>query len=226
MVVDWSGSVLSILRALRKEDYHVDPKYIAIKPRALSDDNIFRGVAALRAVLGVIPATALAAPVLSLGEMGFNLWKHVSLSKEYAQIKFPPIDPNVMRLQIRLDEELSKHYGHLTAEHNWDNKTIAELEKIFNDFSYITDLELLRAKYPHVDKEYLRNRCMRNKDLLQTNLSHIEQEIQKVSHQPEIRHNIRQALEALKNLFPAMRDWALFNSEGFQEIVEIIDTVV
>ena len=53
----------------------------------------------------------------------------------------------------------------------------------------------------------------------------IEQEIQKVSHRPEIKANLSEALDALKTLFPAMRDWSLFNSDGFNEILEIVDTV-
>lgn len=225
-MVDWSGAILAILRAVKKEQYRVDPKFIVVKPRTLSDDNILRGVAALRAVLAFVPQTAIAVPVLSLGEMGFNLWKRISLARDYDQIKFPPIDPNVMRLQIQMDKELNKHYGYLAAEHNWNEETISELEEVFNDFSYITSFELLQAKYPHVAEEYVKTRCVRNREILQANLYEIEQEIQKVSHKPEIKANLQDALEALKQLFPAMRDWSLFNSEGFQELVEIIDTVV
>lgn len=226
MMVDWSGAILAILKAVKKENHRVDPKYIAIKPRMLSDDNILRGVSALKAVLAFVPPAAIAVPVLSLGEVGFNIWKRISLAREYDDIAFPPIDPNVMRLQIEMDEELNKHYGYLCSEHNWNDETIAELEKVFNDFSFITSMELLRAKYPHVDGEYIKNRCVRNKEILQANLYEIEQEIKKVSHRPEVQGNLHAALEALKQLFPSMRDWSLFNSEGFNELMEIIDLVI
>jgi hypothetical protein len=225
-LVNWSGAILAILKAARKEDSKVDEKYIIIKPRLLSDENVWKGVAALKAVLAFIPPAAIAVPVLSLGEMGFNLWKRISLAREYDQVKLPPVDPNIMRVHVELDKELKKHYGELIMEHNWNEETIAELEKVYNDFSFITSFELLRAKYPHIDADYIRARCSHNRDLLQANLYLIEQEIQKVSHRPEINANIQEALEALKALFPVMRDWALFNSEGFDELVEIIDTIV
>jgi hypothetical protein len=225
MFVDWSGLILAILRVVKKEKHKVDPKYIVIKPRTLSDDNILKGVSALRAVLAFIPPAAIAAPILSLGEMGFQIWKRISLARDYDQIKFPPIDPNVMRLQFEMDEELSKHYSYLCAENNWSTETISELEKIYNDFSYITSLEMMQGKYPQVDEEYLKTRCARNRDILQANLHVIEQEIQKVSHRPEIKANLAEGLDALKTLFPAMRDWSLFNSDGFNEILEIVDTV-
>ena len=225
-MVNWSGAILSILKAARKEDSKVDEKYIVIKPRLLSDENIWRGVAALKAVLAFVPPAAVAVPVLSLGEIGFNLWKRISLAREYDRVKFPPIDPNVMRFNIELDEELKKHYGELIMEHNWNEEAIAELAKVYNDFSFITSFELLRAKYPHIHADYIKARCSHNRDLLQVNLYLIEQEIQKVSHRPEINANVREALEALKKLFPVMRDWSLFSSEGFDEIVEIIDTIV
>ena len=72
-LVDWIGAVLSILKAAKKEDTGIDKKYIVIKPRILSDDNLLRGVAALKAVLAFIPPASLAVPVLSLGEVGFGL---------------------------------------------------------------------------------------------------------------------------------------------------------
>ena len=225
-MVDWVGAVLSILKAAKKEDAGVDEKYIVIKPRILSDDNLLRGVAALKAVLAFIPPASLAAPVLSLGEVGFQIWKRIALAREYDQIKFPPIDPNILRVSVELDEELKKHYGELILTHNWNKAAVGELEKVYNDFSFITSFELLRAKYPHVNEDYIKARCSHNRDILQANLYQIEQEIQKVSHRPEINANIRSALEALKELFPAMRDWSLFNSDGFDDIVEIIDTIV
>jgi hypothetical protein len=225
MSIDWLGAALEILKAVQKDKQKVDPKYIVIKPRILSDDNILRGVAALRAVLTFVPPAAIAVPVLSLGEMGFNIWKRISLSKEYDQIKFPPNNPNTMRLQFEMDEELNKHYGYLCAEHNWNVESIAELETVYNDFSYITNFEVMQGKYPHVAEEYLKTRCVRNREILQANLSEIEQEIQKVSHRPEVKANLAEGLESLKTLFPAMRDWSLFNSEEFDEMLELVDTI-
>ena len=225
MFVDWSGLILAILRVVKKEKHKVDPKYIVVKPRKLSDDNILKGVAALRAVLAFVPPAAIAVPVLSLGEMGFQIWKRISLARDYDQIKFPPMDPHAMRIQFQFDDELSKHYGHLCAKHNWNDEVISELEVIWNDLEYITSLEMLQGKYPHLDEEWLKSRATRNKDILQANLHQIEQEIQKVSHRPEIKANLAEGLDALKSLFPAMNDWSLFNSEAFQEIFELIDTV-
>ena len=226
MFVDWSAFMFGIIRASKSDWSRLDPKHVIIKPKILSEDNIWRGVGALRAVLSFVPSAALAIPILSLGEMGFNIWKRISLDQEYDQIKFPSIDPNTMRVSMRIDSEMKKHYGYLLLEHNWDDATIAELEKVYNDFSFMTNPELLQAKYPEFNSEYVQARCRRNKDILQTDLDLIEQEIKKASLTPEIRMNIAEAIEALKNLFPAMRDWGLFNSEGFQEIIEIIDTVV
>jgi hypothetical protein len=225
MLVDWSGAILAILRVVKKEKQKVDPKYIVIKPRVLSDSNILKGVAALRAVLAFIPPAAIAAPVLSLGEMGFQIWKRIALARDYDQIKYPPIDPNVMRLQFGMSDELGKHYGYLLTKANWNDEVISELEVIFNDLSYITSLEMLQGKYPHIDAEWLQIRAQRNRDILQANIYQIEQEIQKVSHRPEIKANLTEAVDALKSLIPAMNDWALFNSEGFDEILEIVDTV-
>lgn len=225
-MVNWIGAILSILKAVKKEDQKVDPKYIVIKPRILSDDNILKGVAALRAVLTFIPPAAIAVPILSLGEIGFNIWKRISLSREYDQIKFPPADPNIIRLNFQMDKELNKHYGHLCTEENWNEESLTELERIYNDLSFITSVELMQGKYPNIAKDYLTTRCTANMDLLQVSLSQIEQEIQKVSHRPEVDNNLEEALETLKSIFPAMRDWSLFNSEGFQEILEIVDSAI
>ncbi len=225
-MVDLIGAALAILKAAKRENSEVDKKYIVVKPRILSDHNLLRGVAALKAVVAFIPPASVAAPLLSLGEVGFQIWKRIALAQEYDQIKFPPIDPNVLRVSVELDEELKKHYGELTLTHNWNAEAIGELEKVYNDFSFITSAELLQAKYPQVDQEYIQGRCVHNRDILQANLSQIEQEIQKVSHRPEINANIQAAVEALREVFPAMRDWSLFNSDGFDEVVELIDTIV
>lgn len=224
-MVNWLSAALSILSAAKKEDMKVDPKYIVIKPRILSDDNYLRGVSILRSVLVLIPPAAIAAPILGLGSVGFKIWKRIALNTEYDSLQYPPVDPNMLRLSIELDTELKRHYGQLILEHNWNHEAVAELEEVYNDFQFITDFEMLRAKYPHVDKEYIRDRASINKHNLQANLTVIEQGLIKVSQNPEIDHNIREAFELLKELFPAMNDWALFNSKGFNSLLDTLDTV-
>lgn len=225
-MIDWIGAVLAILKAVRPEERKIDPKYIAIKPRILSDDNILRGVAALRAVLMFIPQTAIAGPILSLGETGFKIWKRIALNKEWDELVFPPMDPNSMRIGIEIDTVLKSHFGDLTREQNWTPKNISDLEIIYNDFSFITDATLLQAKYPQIEAEYIAARCAKNKEVLQQSLDSVVQELRKVRQRPEVDANLTGALGALESLFPAMRDWALFSSEGFKTVVDVIDTIV
>jgi len=224
-LIDWISAALSILKAAKKEDMRVDPKYIVVKPRILSDENYLRGVSVLRGVLTLIPPAAIAAPILGLGSMGFKIWKRIALGQEYDALQFPPVDPNMLRLSIAMDKELNKHYGQLIADHNWNAEAISELEAIYNDFQFLTDGPMLRAKYPHIDEDYIKQRVVINQHRMQMNLSAIEQGLIAVSHKPEIEHNIRNAFELLKDVFPAMNDWALFNSEGFDDVLEIIDTI-
>ena len=54
-VVDVIGAALAILKAAKREGSGIDKKYIVVKPRILSDHNLLRGVAALKAVLAFIP---------------------------------------------------------------------------------------------------------------------------------------------------------------------------
>jgi len=225
-LVDWSTFLTATFRALKAEDQKIDPKYIVIKPRILSDHNLWRGIAGLRVVLSFIPATAILSPILTLGEMGFNVFKHIALSVELAHAKFPPIGPNTLRVSIQSDPVLDTHYGHLTATHNWNDQTFRQLEVMYNDFSFMTNWELLKSKYPHVEEEYIKSRCVENRDTLQESINQIEQVMREHSHIPEVNHNIQEALEALKQLFPSMRDWALFNSEGFNEMIEAIDIAI
>jgi hypothetical protein len=224
-LVNWVGAALAIVGALRKEDVRISPKHIVVKPRKLSDHNLLRGVSGLRAILYFIPPAAIAAPVLGLGQMGFKIWKRFALDEEYDRIEFPPMDPNMLRLSIELDPELRKHYGTLVKEHNWNAEVLTELEMVYNDFQFLTDFNMLRAKYPHADEEYVRNKALINKHNMQENLDAIEQELLRVSHTPEISHNIREAFENLRELFPVMQDWALFNSDGFNDVVEVLDTL-
>jgi len=224
-LVNWLGAALSILKAAKKTDLGVDKKYIVVRPRILSDENYLRGVSVLRGVLTLIPPAAIASPILGLGAIGFKIWKRIALNTEYDRLEYPPVDPNMLRLSIAMDTELKKHYGHLILEQNWDLEAVAELEKIYNDFQFITDNQMLRAKYPHISDEYITQRALINQHNLQTKLTQIEQGLLQVSQKPEIDHDIRKAFEILKDLFPAMNDWALFNSEGFDDILEILDTI-
>ena len=224
-LVDWISAAFSILKAAKKEDMLVDPKYIVVKPRILSDENYLRGVSVLRGVLTLIPPAAIASPILGLGAMGFKIWKRIALNAEYDALQYPPVDPNMLRLSIVMDTELKKHYGHRVLDDNWDIDAVSELEVVYNDFQFITDGQILQAKYPHVSDEYIMNRTMLNKHTLQMQLTQIEQGLVQVSNSPEIEHNIKEAFELLKELFPVMNDWSLFNSEGFDDILEILDTL-
>lgn len=224
-MIDWISAALSILKAAKKEDMRVDDKYIVVRPRILSDENYLRGVSVLRGVLTLIPPAAIAAPILGLGSMGFKIWKRIALGQEYDSLLFPPVDPNMLRLSIAMDKELNKHYGQLTADQNWSEATASELEAVYNDFQFLTNGPMLQAKYPHIDAGYINQKVAINQHRLQMNLSAIEQGLIAVSHKPEIEHNIRSAFEFMKEIFPAMNDWALFNSDGFDDVLEIIDTI-
>lgn len=188
-LLDLIGAALSILKAAKKEDLQVDPKYIVVKPRILSDENYLRGVSVLRGVLTFIPPAAIAAPILGLGAMGFKIWKRIALNKEYDRLEYPPVDPNMLRLSIEMDPELKRHYGHLILEHNWDEEAVNELEPIFNDFQFITDIQILQAKYPHISDEYITQRASINRHNLQTKLTQIEQGLLQISHSTEINES-------------------------------------
>jgi hypothetical protein len=227
-LIEWISAVLAIIKAAKKEDLKVEEKYVVIKPRILSDENYLRGVSALKVILTFLPfpGVQIAGPILALGEVGFKLWKRISLSREYEQLEYPPMDPNMLRFFFQLDPELAKHYGSLTSPQNWGTGAIQELEPIFNDLSFLTNFEMLRAKYPHLDHAYLKQRASENLAMLRENLDSIEQALIQVSQSPETDANIRGAFESLKGVFPAMNDWALFNSEGFDEVIDIIDTIL
>jgi len=227
-LIDWIGAVFAIIKAAKKESLEVDEKYIVIKPRILSDENYLRGVSVLKVAFtfAPFPGAQIAGPVLALGEVGFKLWKRISLSRDYDQLEYPPADPNMLRFFVQMDAELAKHYSDLTLPENWGADAIQELEPIFNDLSFLTNFEMLRAKYPHLDQAYLKKRASENLATLHKNLDSIEQAILQTSQSPETNANIRGAFESLKGVFPAMNDWALFNSEGFDEVIDIIDTIL
>jgi len=224
-LINWAGAVLSILKAVRKDKLKIDPKYMVIKPRMLSDENMLRGVSALQALLTFIPPAAVAAPALGLGAVGFKIWKRISLGRDYDQIQYPPTDPNMLRLSIELDPELSKHYGELVMSHNWTHETMQELEPVFNDFQFITDAQMLKSKYPHIDTEYIDKTAAKNRRNMDTRIDNLEQTLVSHSTSPEIEHNIRAAFEYVRKIFPTMNDWALFNSEGFDQILDALDTI-
>jgi hypothetical protein len=225
-LIDWLGAAFSILKAAKKKKLEVDPKHIVIKPRILSDENMLRGVAVIKTVVAFIPPAAVASPILGLGEIGFKIWKRFALSQEYDQLEFPPMDPNMLRLSIEMDTELSKHYGELTQRHNWNEEAISKLEEVYNDFNYLTNFEMLKAKYPHIDTGYITEAAERNKQNMQKSLDKIEQVMIEVSHSPEIESKIREAFNYMRELFPALNDWSLANSEGFNEVIDIVDTIM
>ncbi len=224
-MVDWMGAILAILKAAKKSDSKVDSKYLVIKPRVLSDENLLRGLSGLQALLAFIPPAAIAAPAIGLGAVGFKIWKRISLGREYDRLEYPPMDPNMLRLSIQLDAELNKHYGTLVSQENWLPENVSKLEPVFNDFQFITNFEILKSKYPHVSSGYITKVTARNRKNMETNISTLEQTLVKHSTSPEVEHKIRAALEMVKEIFPAMNDWSLLNSEGFDEITEILDTI-
>ena len=227
-LIDWIGAVFAIIKAAKKQDLEVDEKYIVVKPRILSDENYLRGVSALKAALTFVPfpGAQIAGPVLALGEVGFKIWKRISLSRDYDQLEYPPVDPNMLRFFVQMDSELAKHYSELTLPQKWGPEAIQELEPIFNDLSFLTSFEMLRAKYPHLNHTYLKQRASENLATLRENLDCIEQALLQASQSPETNANIRGAFESLKGLFPVMNDWALFNSEGFEDVIDILDTIL
>ncbi len=224
-MINWMEAILSILKAVRTENPEVEQKYIVIKPRILSDDNMLRGVAALQAVLTFIPPAAVASPALGLGVMGFKIWKRISLGRGYDQLRYPPMDPNMLRVSIELDPELNKHYGKLVSPEGWVWDNMQVLEPILNDFQYITNAQILKSKYPHIDPKYVDKAAGRNLKSMGVQIDILEQSLILHSTSPEIEHNIRDAFEHVRKIFPAMNDWSLFNSEGFDQVLEALDTV-
>ncbi len=224
-LVDFIGAALAILKAAKGRDLEVDSKFIVVKPRILSDENLLRAVSGIKAALILYPPAAIASPALGLGMMGFKIWKRISLSRDYDELAFPPVDPNMLRLSIAMDHELKKHYGTLVEEASEDDEALGELEAVYNDFQFITNPELLKAKYPHVDPDYVAEQSVRNRKAMGRQLDAIEQSLLSHSMPPEVEHSVRDAFGYVRKLFPAMNDWALFNSDGFDDLMEIVDTI-
>jgi hypothetical protein len=226
-LVDFIGAALAILKAARKQGLEVDPKLIVVKPRILSDENLLRAVSAVKAALVLYPpAAVIGGAALGLGEMGFKIWKRISLSRDYDELAFPPVDPNMLRLSIEMDQELKRHYGTLAEEAGRDDEALSELEAVYNDFQFITDPQMLKAKYPQVDSEYIEKQAASNRKAMGRQLDVLEQSLLAHSMPPEVEHNIRDAFGYVRDLFPVMNDWALFNSDGFDDLLEIVDTIL
>lgn len=228
LMVDWSAIILTIIKSIKTEDRKVDEKYIIIKPKILSDANYLKGISVLKAAVSFIPAPgiALAAPLLSLGTAGLNIWKRFQLSADFDQLKIPLVNPNTLYLHFSLDSELKNSYSNLLKPENWNESSIEKLERIYNDLNYITESVLLISKYPNLKREYLEKRALENKQSLQKTLMILEQELIKVAPDSKTEQNVREAFESLKIIFPVLNDWSLFNSEGFNEVIDIIDTIV
>lgn len=217
-LVDWYSVASSLLKTLKKDEPEVDPKYLAIKPKVLSDANMLRGLAALRTVLAFIPPAHLAADVLTLGDTGFKIWKALALRKEYDHLEFPPVGYNTALFSIRNNQVLKSCFPDLSDKDF--------LFSIYNDFSFITDPQVLGIKYPQVPGDYVAQVCSKNLSLLGVSIEGIEQKIISYGQAPEVDANLREALEALKGIFPALRDWSLLSSEKFDEVLDIIDAIV
>lgn len=221
MSIDWSTVVLSLLKTMKKDAVEINPEHLVIKPRLFDDDNQLKALAALRTVLAFIPSIQLASSVLGLGETGFKIWKAIALRKDYSYLTLPVLGVNSLSFIVENDPVLAENFSYLIEEKHW-----AELQRIYEDFSFITESTILREKYPKVPITYIEERVRINQALLGKSLDKIEQEILKKKSVPEIDANLRGALEALKEIFPSMRNWALVSSERFDEVVEIIDTLV
>ena len=219
-MVDWTTALLSIMKTIKKEPVEIDPQYLAIKPAFFSDHNQLRALAALRVVLRVIPPTQVLSSVLGLGETGFQIWKAIALRKDYKALTFPPIGLNTLIFLVESDAALHAHFGHLIKEN------LPKLKEVHNDFSFITEEALLRFKYPDMPLSYIQACCERNLTLLGKNLYKIEQVLESHKNTPEVDANLREAMEAIKNIFPSMRNWALLNSKTFDQVLEVLDTLV
>ena len=225
-MIDWLGAVSALVGAAKGKKNKVDSKYLYFKPRILSDDNYMRAVSGIKGVMTFLPfpGMQIAGPVLGLGQMGFKLWKRIALSKEFDQLQFPLANPNTLHLHFSFDPELKNNYQAYLDD--WGDASIQKLQEVYNDLLFMTNPQILKAKYPNLSPTYLEKAAAKNHTILQGNIDQLEQEYLKVSHSPQIDHNIGKLFEYLRELFPALNDWALFNSDAFDEAVDIIDTVL
>ncbi len=225
-MIDWIRVLSSLIGAAKGKAQKVDSKYLYLKPRILSDENYMRAVSGIKGVMTFLPfpGMQIAGPVLGLGQMGFKLWKRIALSKEFDQLQFPLVNPNTLHLHFSFDPELKQHYG--VYLDNWDEASILKLQGVYNDLLYMTNPQILKAKYPKIDSTYLEKAAAKNHTVLQGNIDQLEQEYKKVSHSPQIDHKIGKLFEYLRELFPALNDWALFNNSTFKEAIKVIDTVL
>ncbi len=225
-MIDWIGAASAFIGAAKGKSKKVDSKYLYLKPRILSDENYMRAVSGIKGIMTFLPfpGMQIAGPVLGLGQMGFKLWKRIALSKEFDQLQFPLVNPNTLHLHFSFDPELKKNYGAFLDD--WGEESIQKLQEVYNDIHYMTNPKILKAKYPTLSQAYLDKAAAKNHTILQGNIDQLEQEYRKVSHSPQIDHKIGKLFEYLRELFPALNDWALFNSDAFNEAVDVIDTIL
>lgn len=226
--VDWSSIVVGVATAIKGSPSKTADGYMIIKPAILSDANILTAVSILRLVLSAIPVpgVALASPLLGLGTVGFDLWKRMAFSKAYDQLKIPPVDPNILKVFFLTTPALKAAYIDMLTIAEVSEENIEKLEKVYNDISFITNADFLVAKYPNIDAGFLRARAKRNLTVMQINIEQIEQAVLQKSNTPETHADAKKAFGLVKELFPAMSDWSLLKSDGFKNIVSIIDLAV
>lgn len=219
-MIDWTKITLTLLQLAKKKEKIIDPNLLEIKPKVLSDANLLTGLAALKAVLSFIPATTLASHALSLGDVGFKVWKRLALQEGYDFFNIQPVGRATILFKLKYNEDLSPYFSELVEKGDWQKCAI-----VFDDFTFCTDPLILHYKYPQVSLTCIEKICQQNKKLLGVKLQDIKQVIKTQRNIAEVDHNFEEAIEALENIFPAMKNWAIIQSDSFDEIVEIIDTI-
>lgn len=220
-MVDWLKVALTLFRLTKKEEPVIAPEHIEVEQRTFSDENLLKGLGALRTVLSFIPPAQIVPAALTLGEVGFKVWKMVALRKEYEVFAVPPMGLNTLSYRLTSDPVLNEHFGHLVEKNDWGTA-----KQVVHDFMYSTDADLLQEKYPQLEREYLENICHKNQAILGNGLELLERQLVKHRHIPEVDQNLAEAVEALKVVFPKLRNTALLKSGGFDQVVEILDHFV
>lgn len=228
IAVDWSTIILGVAGILKKSTPDVDERYLVIKPHILSDDNIMKAASAIRMIVSFVPhpATLIAGPLMGLGITGFSLWKKMAASQVYDVLEVPPADPNIIRMFFSFTPEVREHYEELAAGPNISFENLAVLEKVYNDFHFITEADILKEKYPNIDVAFLQKTAERNLRIMQKRISVMEQKVIQFSNSAESDANVREAFTLIKKVFPALNSWALFNSKSFDKIIDTIDMAV
>jgi len=226
--VDWSSIVTGVANAIRGNPLKVDPQYMVIKPAILSDTNVSRVVTLVRTVLSFIPnpVGTIAGPLIGLGQVGFNIWKHIAFSSQYDELSIPPADPNIVRVFFMSNPVLAALYGAKAADPNLNEVGLEDLEAVYNDLTFMTDSGLLKAKYPLINEVYLQEQASANLVILNNNLTAIQQGLIKVSNSPETQIDVGTAFNVLLDVFPAMNNWSMFSSDGSREVLALISAVI